>query len=135
MSKISPNLIKSLNLLTQWTSQISRCISTEKTRARYVITKLMKTPDKKKILKTTREERHITYRGTKMRPSVFSSNTIQSKRHGRLFLKCWGVKLSTSNSRSRETYTSGIKVKWRLSHKLKHRESISSRSTTKKYWK
>lgn len=94
----------------------------------------MKTVDKKKNVKATREERYMTYRERKRRPSDFSLNRKQSKRHRTLFLKCWG---KTVNLKLHVQATLGhaefkLREMQSFSYKLKLRESNLAEPLQKK---
>ena len=55
---------------------------------RHTVIKLTKIKDKEKLLKATREEWQITYKGTPIRLTAdFSAETIQARREWRKYLK------------------------------------------------
>ena len=56
-------------------------INQRRKRPRYILIKLTKIKDTKKILKATREKQQITYKGIPIRLSAdFSAETLQAKR-------------------------------------------------------
>ena len=63
-------------------------INPRRNTPRHIVIKLAKIKDKEKLLKATREKRHITYKGTPIRLTAdFSAETLQARREWHDILK------------------------------------------------
>lgn len=92
----------------------------------YLIVQMLKTKDKKKILKETRK--HLTiYKGTPIISTVgISPETIEPEGSGMTYWKCWKEK--KINQASFILYLSNMKMKWR--HGQINTEFVGSRPTS-----
>ena len=63
-------------------------INPKRNTPRHIVIKLAKIKDKEKLLKTTRENQQITYKGTPIRLTAdFSAETLQARREWHDILK------------------------------------------------
>ena len=76
-----PNLVKEIDIQVQETQRVPSKLDPKRTTPRHIIIRMPKFKDKEGILKATREEKLITYRGVPIRLSAdFSKETFQATR-------------------------------------------------------
>ena len=76
-----PNMGKESLTQIQEAQRVPYKINTRRNIPKHILIKLTKIKDKEKILKTAREKKQITYKGTPIRLSAdFSTETLQARR-------------------------------------------------------
>ena len=82
-----PNMGKEIATQVQETQRVPYRINPRRNTSRHIVIKLTKIKDKEKLLKTTREKRQITYKGTPIRLTAdFSAETLQARRSGTVYI-------------------------------------------------
>ena len=75
------NMGKEIATQVQEVHRVPGRINPRRNTSRHIIIKLTKIKDKEKLLKATREERQITYKGTPIKLTAdFSAETLQTRR-------------------------------------------------------
>ena len=72
-----PNLVKELDIQVQEAERVSNKMDPKRTTPRHIIIKMSKIKNEDKILKASREEQRVTYKGVPIRLSTdFSKETL-----------------------------------------------------------
>ena len=72
-----PNLVKELDMQVQEAERVSNKMDPKRTTPRHIIIKMSKIKNEDKILKASREEQRVTYKGVPIRLSAdFSKETL-----------------------------------------------------------
>ena len=83
-----PNMGKEIATQVQEVQRVPYRINPRRNMPRHIVIKLAKIKDKEKLLKTAREKRQITYKGTPIRLTAdFSAETLQARREWHDILK------------------------------------------------
>ena len=82
MKENFPNLAKEIDMQVQEPWRVSNKLDPKRTTPRYIIIKMPKVKEKKRILKEAREKQRVTYKGVPIRLSDdFSIETLQATRY------------------------------------------------------
>ena len=77
-----PNLVKEIDIQLQEVQRVLNKLDAKRPTPRHIIIKMSKVKDKKRILKTARENQRVTYKGVPIRLSAdFSKETLQARRN------------------------------------------------------
>ena len=83
-----PNVGKEIGTQVQEVQRDPYRINPRRNMPRHRVIKLAKLKHKEKLLKTAREKRQITYKGTPIRLTAdFSAETLQARREWKIYLK------------------------------------------------
>ena len=89
MKENFPNLTKEIDFLeVQGAQRVPKKVDPRRNMSRHIIIMLPKIKDKERILKATRGNERVTYKGVPIRLSAdFSKETLQARRAGKKYLK------------------------------------------------
>ena len=75
-----PNLVKEIDIKVQEAQRVSNKLDPKSTIPRHIIIKIPKVKDKERILKATRENQRVAYKGAPIRLSAnLSKETLQAR--------------------------------------------------------
>ena len=105
-----PNTGKEIATQLQEAQRVPGRINPRRNTPRHIVIKLAKIKDKEKLLKATREKRHITYKGTPIRLTAdFSAETLQARREWHDIFKV----MKGKNLQPRLPCKDLIQIRWR----------------------
>ena len=80
MKKNFPNLVKEIDMQVQEAQRVPNNMDAKRPIPRHIIIKMPKVKDKERILKASREQKLVIYRGVPIRLSAFVKETLQAGR-------------------------------------------------------